>query len=220
MRTKKLVQTVGITVGLLAAETAMSEEVTLVRDGKPTAAIVLEAKPTRSAQMGAFELQHHVKLITGATLPIHTKTAPKGTETVIRIGGSNAGLKEETSIIKFTKGEILLTGGDTLDYGKVNYKKEGTFPPIDYHWKGSLFAVYDFLEYYCGVGFYGIHEIDTTYKKRATLTVKEKNRNQSCLLCVGIDNGCLYAFLYSFIFICRFGRIIYVSEYETMIIVN
>ena len=176
MRTKKLVQTVGITVGLLAAETAMSEEVTLVRDGKPTAAIVLEAKPTRSAQMGAFELQHHVKLITGATLPIHTKTAPKGTETVIRIGGSNAGLKEETSIIKFTKGEILLTGGDTLDYGKVNYKKEGTFPPIDYHWKGSLFAVYDFLEYYCGVGFYGVHDIDTTYKKRTTLTVKTIDR--------------------------------------------
>ncbi|MBT7162551.1 MAG: hypothetical protein HN904_07210, partial [Victivallales bacterium] len=44
--------------------------ITLVRDGKPEAVIVLGEKATRSAQMGAFELQHHVRLITGAELPI------------------------------------------------------------------------------------------------------------------------------------------------------
>lgn len=149
---------------------------TLVQGGKPESVIVLEKKPTRSAQMGAFELQHHIKLITGAELPIVRGDAPAGTKTVIRIGGENEQIKEEASVIQFKGNTILLTGGDTQDYSEVDYGKNNTFPPINYHWKGSLFAVYDFLEDYCGVHFYGIDPLDTTYRKNPTLTVKEKDR--------------------------------------------
>ncbi|OQA85016.1 MAG: hypothetical protein BWY31_02148 [Lentisphaerae bacterium ADurb.Bin242] len=151
-------------------------DVTLVRDGNPESVIVLEKKPTRSAQMGAFELQHHIKLITGAELPIVRGEAPADAKTVIRIGGENQSIKEEASVIRFKGNTILLTGGDTADYEEVDYRKQATFPPVNYHWKGSLFAVYDFLEDYCGVHFYGMDPLDTTYKKRSTLTVKEKDR--------------------------------------------
>ena len=38
-------------------------DITLVRDGIPVSVIVLQPKATKSAQLGAAELQHHVKLI-------------------------------------------------------------------------------------------------------------------------------------------------------------
>ncbi|MDD5706569.1 MAG: hypothetical protein PHR35_11635, partial [Kiritimatiellae bacterium] len=50
-------------------------DLTLVKDGAPAAAIVLAAQPTRAAQLAAFELQHHVRLITRATLPIVSEDA-------------------------------------------------------------------------------------------------------------------------------------------------
>ena len=122
MKKTKMIQALAVMAGLLvpgivsaAAPADAPADVTLVRDGKPVSVIVLEAKPTRSAQMGALELQHHVKLITGATLPILKKKPAEKVETVIYIGGRNKDLKEETSIIQFKPGEILLTGGDTLD---------------------------------------------------------------------------------------------------------
>ena len=48
---------------------------TLVKDGQPGATIVLSDKPTRAAQLAALELQEHVRLITGATLPIVDENA-------------------------------------------------------------------------------------------------------------------------------------------------
>ena len=79
MKKTKMIQALAVMAGLLAPGIA-SADTTLVRDGKPVSVIVLEAKPTRSAQMGAFELQHHVKLITGATLPIVQKVPAKKPE--------------------------------------------------------------------------------------------------------------------------------------------
>ena len=60
-------------LGLLAggAGTCAGAAVTLVEQGKPRAAIVLDAeRPTRAAQFAAFELQHVIRLITDAELPI------------------------------------------------------------------------------------------------------------------------------------------------------
>ena len=43
---------------------------TLVQDGKPKYTIVLPAQPTPPEKKAAEDLQHWVKEITGATLPI------------------------------------------------------------------------------------------------------------------------------------------------------
>ncbi|OQA82018.1 MAG: hypothetical protein BWY31_03472 [Lentisphaerae bacterium ADurb.Bin242] len=160
------------------------KEVTLVRDGIPRTAIVLGEKPTRSAHMGALELQHFIRLITGAELAI-TRDAKYPAEIRIYVGDSadtvKAGLKSgdfegETSLVKFSGNNIYLIGCDSPDYGKVDYKDSLTFPKFYFNTRGSLYAVYDFLEHQCGVRFYGPWENSTTFKPRKTLSVKAVDR--------------------------------------------
>ena len=152
-------------------------DVTLVKDGKANAVIVLESKPTQSAQLGAEELRHHVKLITGANLPIVRKAVPGKVN--IFVGGNTKQTVGELITIAFKDGNIYLTGNDSPLYAKVDYANPKTFPGYEYQYNGSLFAVYDFLEICCGVRFYGMYERDTVYKRRNTLTVKEINRSHT-----------------------------------------
>ncbi|MBE6373277.1 MAG: hypothetical protein E7055_14565 [Lentisphaerae bacterium] len=119
-----------LAAGVLLPGILACADVVLVKDGQPQAEILLAQPATKSAQLGAFELQHHIKLITGAELPIVKEKSSPAVGTVIRIGGENESIKEEASVIKFRPGEILLTGGDTADYGKVDYKRSGTYPSV------------------------------------------------------------------------------------------
>lgn len=57
-------------MAILPAAWSSATEVALVKNGKPTAAIVVSTTPTPSARLAAHELQHHVELITGVILPI------------------------------------------------------------------------------------------------------------------------------------------------------
>jgi hypothetical protein len=157
-----------------------ARDLVLVKNGEPQAVIVLSKKPTRSAQMGAYELQHNIKLITGAEIPITDSTENDG-KVQIFVGESNAtknmgyrsaDFKGETSLVNFRNDYIILIGNDSPDYQKVDYKKPNTFPPIKYSLKGSLYAVYDFLENQCGFHFYDLGELGTVYSKRKTLSVK------------------------------------------------
>ena len=54
------------------SDQAESGEFLLVRDGKPTATIVIATKAPEPAKFAAKELQGHVRKITGATLPVKT----------------------------------------------------------------------------------------------------------------------------------------------------
>ena len=159
-------------------------DITLVKSGKPKAKIVL-ASLTKSARLGVLELQHHIELITGVRLPIVSSQAEGNLYPVLSVmekdkiyifvGGENKVLNGETARIRFDKNIIRLTGSDSPVYTKVNYADEKTFPSYRYQFNGSLWAVYEFLERYCGVRFYGIGEEYTAYQPRKTLTVKEKN---------------------------------------------
>ncbi|MBO4490747.1 MAG: DUF4838 domain-containing protein [Lentisphaeria bacterium] len=154
---------------------AVFADFSLVRNGKPAAVILLDAKATKSAQLGAYELQHHVKSITGVELPIVAGNVSPGMNTV-KIGGDNSGLTGDSSKIEFRGNTLLLTGNDSPVFEKVDYHNPDTFPKLEYECKGSLFAVYDFLELYCGVRFYGMDEAGTFYKASENLSVKEENR--------------------------------------------
>ena len=151
----------------------------IVKDGKPAAAIVWGEKPVKSAQMGAYELQHHVRMMTGAVLPIVKNRTGAGNLNIIQIGGENDDLKGESSRIRFSGRKLLLTGADKKDFGKVDYQNHRTFPGSEYHNRGSLYAVYDFLEEYCGFRFYFFEDSDTFFKPSKNLSVKEKNREFS-----------------------------------------
>ena len=68
-------RTLGLAVVVAAAICAPTAwlrgaDLTLARDGQSAAAIILAEKPVKAAQFAAFELQLHIKAISGATLPI------------------------------------------------------------------------------------------------------------------------------------------------------
>lgn len=70
---------------LVLAGTLFAGKVELVRDGKPRAEIILPSKATASAQMAAFELNYHIRLVTGIELPVTAKATGKF-KTVIELG--------------------------------------------------------------------------------------------------------------------------------------
>lgn len=157
--------------------------VTLVRDAQPTATIVLGAEPTRAAQFAAFELQEHVRRITGATLTIVREGQPVGGE-CIWVGDSEStrafglppeGFGPQEYAVQFVTGGVVLAGRDAPDTGQVVYDTDNL--PACSGWpgfweeRGTLHAVYDFLETYCGVRWFNPTELGTVYPRSANLTV-------------------------------------------------
>ena len=62
----------GFLLSISTSASSEAAEITLVRDGKPNAAIIRASAPTPSAKLAALELQYHIEKITGAILPIKT----------------------------------------------------------------------------------------------------------------------------------------------------
>lgn len=97
--------------------------VTLVQDGEPASAIVTAEKPTPSANLAALELQHHIKQITGATLPItypgQASTGPRilvGESAATReLGLKGGGFRPQEYLIRVTEGTVVLMGRDWED---------------------------------------------------------------------------------------------------------
>jgi hypothetical protein len=161
---------------LLLGSGILSGAITLVKNNTPQAVIVLDKKPTAASQLGALELQHALKAMTKAKLPILYGKAPKGGQAVIRIHADKKHDTGEYYEIKFKNNEIILAGHDSDTYQKVSYNDVKTFPSFKYQYNGSLFAVYDFLENQCGVRFFSLGELGTVYPKCNDLVVKEKNQ--------------------------------------------
>lgn len=125
---------------------AASAQVTLVRDGQATAAIITADTPTPTAQYAAEELVWHVKKATGVALPVHAESgAPEGVHTRVYIGDTAAGrhlgldpvqLARETWIVRSVGNDLFLAGreddGDPFAEDNPNV--------------GPLFAVYEFVE--------------------------------------------------------------------------
>ncbi len=144
----------------------------LVENKIPKSEIVIGASPTRSAQFAALELQYGIKLITGAEIPI--VAAPKNSDTVqimVGIPADGETFKHEEYSIRFREKKIYLAGNDTPDFKKVNYTKTDTFPPLQYYYRASCFAVYDFLEKACGIRYYSYGDTGTAFTPRKTLSV-------------------------------------------------
>ena len=170
-----------------------TKALTLVKDGKPAAAIVVASEPTRAARLAALELQEQVKQITGAVLPVKEK-ADAG-EAAVFVGVSDAAkaaglgepkLSEQEYVIKFIANGIILAGLDAPDKTKVSYDPEkpeswGGMPGF-WEERGTLNAVYDFLERFCGVRYFSPTEFGTHFPKKADLVVSGKGRPPQAVL--------------------------------------
>ena len=155
----------------------------LVRQGQPAAAIVIAQAPTRVAQLAAFELQHHVELITGVQLPLlKDKPAVDGVNLFVgpsagtaALGMSASSLSTQEYTIEFHPKALVLMGRDKQDVGEVKYAAADPFAfrtwPDLFDEQGTLYAVYDFLERFCAVRWFTPTEIGMDHPKASTLTV-------------------------------------------------
>ena len=196
MKKKMVLVVMGIALMMMTVSVeskTKSKSIALVRRGRPAATIVLADTPTRAAQFAAAELQHHIEKITGAKLPIATdEDNIKGTR--ILVGESNAtralGLKNEDFsnqeyLISFRKKVMVLMGRDKDDLKKMDYANPETFPGYSdcvrngTHYfnlisdeQATCYAVYDFLERFCGVRWYLPTDLGLVCPKEKTLVVK------------------------------------------------
>lgn len=165
-----------VCAGLVQADLA------LVKNGQPTATIVLSERPTRSAQFAAYELQYYVKMITGAALPIVADSAPVTGNRVL-VGESRAThalrlpgkpFEEEEYLIKFLPGVLVLMGQDERNYTTVKHGGDDLLayanwpPPFSLH--ATCLAVYDLLDR-CGVRWFTADDYGLVYPTQQSLRV-------------------------------------------------
>ncbi|MFA6292965.1 MAG: DUF4838 domain-containing protein, partial [Victivallales bacterium] len=176
--------------GIMTGAAIEMNELKLVQDAKPAAVIVIAEDATRSAQFAALELQDQIKSITGAALPIRAKAEAGETavyvgesEPVKKAGLGNEQFKEQEYAIKFIPNGIILTGLDAAVRTKVSYDpaKPDSWGNLPDFWeeKGSLNAVYDFLERFCGVRYFSPTEFGTSFPRQASLTVSGEDVRRS-----------------------------------------
>lgn len=162
---------------------------TLTREGQPAAAIVLSEKPTQAAQFAAFELQWHVKAISGATLPIVRAEAavPKGYVKLFvgdgpraqALGLTQDALKLQEYAVRSQRKAIVLVGKDAAKYADVTYDldalndggKNANWPGF-WEERGTLNAVYDFLQNACGVRWFNPTDTGALIPHQPTLMAK------------------------------------------------
>jgi len=101
----------------------VSRRLTLVRDGRPAAAIVIGAEAGFAPSFAAWELQLHIRKITGAELPIATdRDPPAGTRILVGAGRLTEALglrgdafKPQEYLIAFRPDTLVLMGCDRRD---------------------------------------------------------------------------------------------------------
>lgn len=141
---------------------------TLVRDGRPTSVIVTRDRPTDGQSLAAAELQEHIRVMSGATLPVvpEQQLQADSSKVLILVGQSNlakrlgvdtAAMEPETFLVKTQDNTLILAGDDA---GSKSNARTGT-----------LWAVYDFLQDQLGCRWIWPGEIGRVVPRRQTIEV-------------------------------------------------
>ena len=153
-------------------------KITLVKDGKPNAVIILGDRPTRSARLAACELQHAVERMTGARLSIASRMEAGRPRIFIgpsaeaaQLGFPGKPFSGEEYLVGRKGEDIFLMGKDEPDFGKFDYGDIKTFPALIFYYRSTTYAVYDFLEQSCGVRFYSFGDRGTVHPRTENLSV-------------------------------------------------
>ena len=145
--------------------------VTLVSSGKANAVIVLDDKPTAASQMAALEINYFLKKMSGTELKVVKASdkvnAPHKIFITSKIPGKIIG---EYWKVACDGKNITLSGKDSPVYNKVDYANVDTFPRYDFHYNGSLFAAYQFMEDALNIRFFGPEDAENCYPVSKTVT--------------------------------------------------
>ncbi len=155
----------GLIIALLFGAGAPAMALVIVREGVSEYTIVVAAEAIAPELTAAKELQEHLKLVTGAQLPLVTEAQAPGGEKRIYVGQTEAfkrafpqedlaGLKHDGIILRTAGERLYLLGGRP---------------------RGTLYAVYTFLEDIVGVRWWGSRPDETFIPHRPTLEIPELN---------------------------------------------
>jgi hypothetical protein len=123
-------------VGVAALLVASAEAFTLAREGKPAATIVLAEEPTQAAEFAALELQTHVRLISGAVLPIVSEAVKvRGPRVLVgeshgteELGLRGADFASQEYLIRIRPETLVLMGRDLVAAENPNAPKHAEGP--------------------------------------------------------------------------------------------
>jgi hypothetical protein len=161
----------GIAAAMLASWAAVAldaSSLTLVQDGRPASLIVINAREKDGYRLAATELQEHLRIMSGATLPIvnEDQLPADPPRLLVLVGPSRLAklrgvdtekLERETFVVKTTDDALILAGDDG---GSKSAPRTG-----------SLWAVYDFLQDQLGCRWIWPGEIGRVIPRRTTVTV-------------------------------------------------
>ena len=149
-----------LSAGMVVFYTAVCHAVTIVKNGKPSADIVVAANASATVQDAAKELQHYIEKSTGVTLPIHAKTEG-GISIILQNSSALSGspkLDPEGFILQgLDKSTFVIAGGGD---------------------RGIAFGVDEFLERYLGVRWLMPGEMGEDVPRHPTLDIPETRIQQ------------------------------------------
>lgn len=166
-------------VSLAGKTQKLTRDVLVVDAEKNSTVIVLSEKPTVSAQFAAKDLQYHLEKITGKMVPVIQEPAKSPAPIKIAVGNTRIAQKLGFPVDKLApweflvaekNGTIILAGGDKPLFGIQDWRK--TVDVRRGNAVGSCYAVYEFLENYCGVHWYLPSEAGMVFPSSKTLRVK------------------------------------------------
>ncbi|KKR03542.1 MAG: hypothetical protein UT30_C0026G0002 [Candidatus Uhrbacteria bacterium GW2011_GWF2_39_13] len=165
--------------------------ISLVKDGKPEAVIVIPPKASDAVIYAAKELQTYLKKISGAELQIMNSVPEKTDKTLIYVGYDEVLKSKGLDLsglgydgFKIISGErwLALFGRDYNGKPmegrshpfRMSESYSGKLKISRYGETGILFAVYNFLEKFCGARWYMPGELGEVLPNRKTLEIPEK----------------------------------------------
>lgn len=149
----------------MAAAHCLGAELTLVANGEARATIVVPPNPSAGHQFAAQELADHVRLATGAELPV-VEEGSRTEGSPIYVGDTAAGRRRadgpEWEALPADSFEVHIAANGVILHGRN---------PL-----AHLYAVYDFLEQEAGVRWLTPAANGTVVARRETLAVQEATR--------------------------------------------
>lgn len=179
-------------VGLAPA--ARAGNFVIVSNGVPQCTIVVPVtNASDDSWFGACELTNHIFQITGAMVPVALETSVvngamivvgKSKNRLVQLDPSSnlyySNFQGQEYQIWFTNGSVSLYGAEnaggptpTPTWPDLNWVPDTEYDDSGFH--GTLYAVYDFLEKYCGVHWYQPGPYGMTCPKTNTLVVTAEN---------------------------------------------
>lgn len=146
----------------VSLETSRAAEITLARNGQPTATIIISPTPSAHEQTAATELQTYLRKISGAALSI-SNALPGDDQTVVRIGVYGAAPVSEW------RGERPSTDGFAIE------TRGNSLWIVGGDARGALYGVYDFLES-LGVRWFMPGEMGEDVRERPTVSLAQVKR--------------------------------------------